>query len=100
VVLPAFVVQIIVAAFAFAYRDKAAATIMASFAASWLVDSLMLLTAPAGAAGRTSCCESSPRRHTLSHFEQTGHLVVANQSAGEPWGWCFADGMPLTPDNS
>jgi len=20
------------------------------------------------------------------------------QAGGEPWGWCFADGMPLTPD--
>jgi len=50
--------------------------------------------------GRTTCCESSPRRHVLSHFEQTGHPVVASQSDSEPWGWCFADGMPLTPDQS
>ena len=50
--------------------------------------------------GQTSCCESSPRRHVLSHVEQTGHPVVADQSGSEPWGWCFADGMPLTPDQS
>ena len=36
--------------------------------------------------GPTSCCESSPRRHVLSHVEQTGHPVMADQSGGEPWG--------------
>ena len=41
--------------------------------------------------GQTRCCESSPRRHTLSHFEQTGHPVMADQSGGEPWGWCLDD---------
>ena len=50
--------------------------------------------------GQTNCCESSPRRHTLSHFEKTGHPVMANQSGGPAWGWCFADGMPLTPDQT
>jgi monovalent cation/hydrogen antiporter len=48
--------------------------------------------------GQTTCCESSPRRHVMSHFRQTGHAVVANHSGGDPWGWCFEDGMPLTPD--
>jgi hypothetical protein len=50
--------------------------------------------------GQTRCCESSPRRHATAHYEQTGHAVIANQSGGEPWGWCYADGMPLTPDSS
>jgi monovalent cation/hydrogen antiporter len=50
--------------------------------------------------GRTTCCESSPRRHTVDHFQQTGHPVIANQSGGEPWGWCYVDGMPLSPDKS
>jgi hypothetical protein len=49
--------------------------------------------------GQTRCCESSPRRHATAHYEQTGHAVIANQSGGEPWGWCYADGMPLTPDS-
>ena len=48
--------------------------------------------------GRTSCCESSPRRHATRHVSETGHAVVANQSGGAEWGWCYADGMPLTPD--
>jgi len=49
--------------------------------------------------GQTRCCESSSRRHATAHFEQTGHAVMANQSGGEPWGWCYIDGMPLTPDH-
>jgi CPA1 family monovalent cation:H+ antiporter len=48
--------------------------------------------------GRINCCDSSPRRHATRHFEQTGHPVLANYSRGEAWGWCFVDGMPLTPD--
>jgi monovalent cation/hydrogen antiporter len=48
--------------------------------------------------GQTRCCESSSRRHAIAHFEQTGHAVMANQSGGEPWAWCYADGMPLSPD--
>jgi monovalent cation/hydrogen antiporter len=49
--------------------------------------------------GLTRCCESSPRRHATAHFEQTGHAVVANQTGGEAWGWCYADGMPLSADS-
>jgi monovalent cation/hydrogen antiporter len=48
--------------------------------------------------GQTRCCESSPRRHAVAHYEQTGHAVIANQSGGPLWGWCYADQMPLTPD--
>jgi monovalent cation/hydrogen antiporter len=50
--------------------------------------------------GQTRCCESSDRQHGKVHFRQTGHAVIANQSGGEAWGWCYADGMPLTPDPS
>jgi len=50
--------------------------------------------------GQTRCCESSARRHATAHYEQTGHAVIANQSGGEPWGWCYADRMPLTNDSS
>jgi uncharacterized protein len=49
VVLPAFVLQIIVAVLAFMDRDTIAATVMASFAATWLVDTLIFLTNPVGA---------------------------------------------------
>jgi succinate-acetate transporter protein len=49
VVLPAFVLQIVVAVFALMDRDTIAATVMASFAATWLVDFLIFLTNPVGA---------------------------------------------------
>jgi Zn-finger in ubiquitin-hydrolases and other protein len=48
--------------------------------------------------GQIRCCESSPRRHATAHFDQTGHAVMASQSGGEQWGWCYVDGMPLSPD--
>jgi monovalent cation/hydrogen antiporter len=48
--------------------------------------------------GRTRCCESSERRHAAAHYLETGHAVMANQSGGPVWGWCYADGMPLSPD--
>jgi hypothetical protein len=48
--------------------------------------------------GHTGCCDSSPRRHATAHFTNTGHAVMANQSGGAPWGWCFADGFALIPD--
>jgi monovalent cation/hydrogen antiporter len=47
--------------------------------------------------GRVSCCDSSPRRHATSHYERTGHPVIASHSGAQDWGWCFVDGMPLTP---
>ena len=49
VVLPAFVLQIIVAISALMDRDTIAATVMASFAATWLVDALIFVTNPVGA---------------------------------------------------
>ena len=50
--------------------------------------------------GRTSCCDSSPRRHATAHFERSGHPVMASQSSeGGAWGWCYIDGLALTPDN-
>lgn len=48
-ILPAFVLQVIVAAFALVDRDTIAATLMGSLAATWLVDALMFLADPAGA---------------------------------------------------
>jgi monovalent cation/hydrogen antiporter len=48
--------------------------------------------------GHTGCCESSLRRHATDHYRQTGHPLVANQSGGEPWGWCFLDELALAPD--
>jgi len=47
--------------------------------------------------GTTSCCESSPRSHALSHYERTGHPVMASQSETAVWGWCYADNLALSP---
>jgi len=50
IVFPAFVVQVIVGIFAFRARDSIAATLMMSFATTWLVDALIFYVNPAGAA--------------------------------------------------
>ena len=49
--------------------------------------------------GHTGCCDSSPRRHATGHYLQTSHPVMANQSGGEPWGWCYADELALASDD-
>ena len=50
IVLPAFVVQVIVGIVAIGARDSSAATLMLSFATTWLVDTLILFVHPPGAA--------------------------------------------------
>ena len=47
--------------------------------------------------GHTGCCDSSPRRHATGHFEQTAHPVMADQSDVDSWGWCYVDGLALSP---
>ena len=49
IVFPAFVVQVIVGIFAFHGRDSIAATLMMSFATTWLVDALIFYADPPGA---------------------------------------------------
>jgi uncharacterized protein len=50
IVLPALVVQAIVGILAFGARDSIAATMMLSFATTWLVDTLVFYLDPPGAA--------------------------------------------------
>jgi uncharacterized protein len=50
IVFPAFVVQVIVGIFAFLGRDSIAATLMMSFATTWLIDALIFYADPPGAA--------------------------------------------------
>jgi uncharacterized protein len=50
IVFPAFVVQVIVGVFAFLGRDGVAATLMLSFATTWLIDALVFYLYPVGAA--------------------------------------------------
>ena len=49
IVFPAFIVQAIVGIFAIGARDSIAATLMLSFATTWLVDALVLYANPPGA---------------------------------------------------
>jgi uncharacterized protein len=49
IVFPAFVIQVIVGIFAFHGRDSIAATLMMSFATTWLADALIFFVRPPGA---------------------------------------------------
>ena len=53
IVFAAYVVQVIVGIFAFHGRDSIAATLMMSFAITWLVDALIFYTNPPGATAAT-----------------------------------------------
>ena len=39
--------------------------------------------------GHVGCCDSSPRRHATSHFEESGHPVMRSAEPGEVWRWCY-----------
>jgi len=41
--------------------------------------------------GHVGCCDSSPERHGIRHFEETGHPVIRSFETGEAWRWCFVD---------
>ena len=41
--------------------------------------------------GVTLCCDTSPNRHALKHFEETGHPVVSSAQPGERWLFCYKD---------
>ncbi len=41
--------------------------------------------------GHVGCCDSSPLRHAMTHFEQTGHPVMRSHEPGENWRWCYID---------
>ncbi len=41
--------------------------------------------------GHVGCCDSSPGRHGVRHFEDTGHPVMRSIEPGEAWRWCFVD---------
>lgn len=39
--------------------------------------------------GYVGCCDSSPRKHASTHYEDTGHPVMRSAEPGELWRWCF-----------
>ena len=41
--------------------------------------------------GHIACCESSPNKHALKHFQESGHVLIQSVEPGESWGWCYAD---------
>lgn len=43
------------------------------------------------ACGHMGCCDSSPRRHASTHYEETDHPVMRSAEPGEDWRWCFVN---------
>ncbi|WP_375486265.1 Na+/H+ antiporter [uncultured Jatrophihabitans sp.] len=41
--------------------------------------------------GHVGCCDSSPGRHSVKHYEQDHHPVMRSIEPGEAWRWCFVD---------
>lgn len=41
--------------------------------------------------GSVGCCDSSPGRHAVGHYAQTGHPVMRSIEPGDTWGWCYVD---------
>jgi len=46
--------------------------------------------------GFVGCCDSSPGRHAVRHFQETGHPVMRSIEPGEAWAWCYVDRAYLT----
>ena len=38
-----------------------------------------------------ACCDSSPRKHSRRHFDETAHPVLVSAEPGEAWRWCWVD---------
>ena len=47
--------------------------------------------------GHVGCCDSSPQRHASAHWRSAGHSIIRSLEPGEDWGWCYPDGVVLTP---
>ena len=43
--------------------------------------------------GHVGCCDSSPGRHAVGHYERSGHPVMRSIEPGEAWRWCFVDDL-------
>lgn len=41
--------------------------------------------------GHVACCDSSPHRHAMAHFQSDGHPVMRSFEPGESWRWCYLD---------
>lgn len=47
--------------------------------------------------GQVGCCMASQGRHSLAHFDETGHAIISSLEPGEDWRYCFADWKELEP---
>ena len=45
--------------------------------------------------GNVGCCMASEGRHSLAHFDETGHAIIRSLEPGEDWRYCFADWRQL-----
>ena len=47
--------------------------------------------------GNVGCCMASEGRHSLAHFDDTGHAIIRSLEPGEDWLYCFAEWRELEP---
>ena len=47
--------------------------------------------------GHVGCCMASDGRHSLAHFDETGHAMIRSLEPGEDWHYCFADWQQFDP---
>ena len=47
--------------------------------------------------GNVGCCMASEGRHSLAHFDETGHAIIRSLEPDEDWRYCFADWRQLDP---
>jgi hypothetical protein len=45
--------------------------------------------------GHVACCNDSPNRHAMKHFQSTGHPIIRSFEPGEDWAWCWVDEMAV-----
>jgi hypothetical protein len=45
--------------------------------------------------GHIGCCDSSPSQHATTHFDATGHPIVASFEPGETWFYDYTTGKTL-----
>jgi len=45
--------------------------------------------------GHVACCDSSPNRLAMRHFQKTKHPIVRSFEPGEDWRWCYVDEMEV-----
>jgi CPA2 family monovalent cation:H+ antiporter-2 len=47
--------------------------------------------------GNVGCCMASQGRHSLAHFDQTGHAIIRSLEPDEDWWYRFADWKEFEP---